>query len=1075
MERDGSPWLAVANAAPFYNFDGGSVLFIDWDDLESRLAERPRELLVSDLVTDAVPTERFISALGWVPWRDELIVTRRLTEGGRTRAGEDDAYILDVSSADITGTLPLRDDPGDVVVDASSRRAFVLNYTDHSISVLSLDGEVITPIDLAPEAELVELPFQDTDDSGSVAELDRFVVLESTEVPTDLWTLDWLPGTVRVFIPDGDALTRASTGGAAYVRDPFGPGVDLSVPITDPFAVLVTLEAEHDATNAGLSLFFGADGVLYETANTDTIDDWSAATPLLVGDAGTWQERLSGPSLALVDDAAALFYAGSTEADPGHASIAFATQNAAGSWVKPERPLLEAPVGESFEHPFAQNDSTLAVGRLWFSHHDGTRYRILTTTFDDLAQSSFGIAEPTVSLELDSGIAAPVVRHFAGRYQLWAARDDGAHWTHVTATSADGVHWGPLTELFVSDAPYDPRQPPRLAVHHEEDGTWRVTGRDLGLSDLPARAGARTVDLTNGFSYTVASGHLFSADELFPLGRAAGGLVPGSHLEVGGTGRLYATLTGDDGRQRLAVLFHVGDTWDVLRQDLIPSGTGGNIAGVSAPVVVQTDPSQLVMFYAAEDESGRQRLRAATSTDGTRFEPVDVDLFPDVPDWASASFVPHSVEALDDGAHLLWFSGNDGSRWRIGALRVEGLATPSSATFTLETLDFTSFQLAPGVAGGSDDSGVRDPVVLVQDGQRVLWYSGFDGTSWSIGRAVWSGSEWRRRQNRQNDATLPILSATATTFAVAGVHSPVWGGTDADGVGTLYFAGEDFTDADTSIPRLGRAVVRGGYAWPDFRQPSVGDTLAFETRRGDERVSVIELEQTTDAYYTSGTGTTSLVFDADRGLLYVPSKLSNLLYVVDVREDVGVGRPDANAMDLETVLRFATVQNTAGFRGGVLDPVRDRLYLTARNPDAVAVLDTTRVEDDDDKEVTSETFLSTLALQNDAQDVGAESVAAIGGGRPLLAGDLLVVPNFSDNSVSVFDMGLGPNGQEVAHIPWVGENPHLAALSPDGRWAIIANYLGDVEDEVASSTLALLDLDPTSPTYLTVPTRIVNR
>ena len=60
-------------------------------------------------------------------------------------------------------------------------------------------------------------------------------------------------------------------------------------------------------------------------------------------------------------------------------------------------------------------------------------------------------------------------------------------------------------------------------------------------------------------------------------------------------------------------------------------------------------------------------------------------------------------------------------------------------------------------------------------------------------------------------------------------------------------------------------------------------------------------------------------------------------------------------------------------------------------------------------------------------------------------------------------------------MPFVGENPHTAALSPDGRYAVIANYLGDVDGKEASSTLALLDLDPTSPDYLTVQHWIRNR
>jgi hypothetical protein len=40
---------------------------------------------------------------------------------------------------------------------------------------------------------------------------------------------------------------------------------------------------------------------------------------------------------------------------------------------------------------------------------------------------------------------------------------------------------------------------------------------------------------------------------------------------------------------------------------------------------------------------------------------------------------------------------------------------------------------------------------------------------------------------------------------------------------------------------------------------------------------------------------------------------------------------------------------------------------------------------------------------------------------------------------------------------------------------VIANYLGSVEGQAAGSSLLLLDLDPTSPSWLEITTRIVNR
>jgi DNA-binding beta-propeller fold protein YncE len=66
----------------------------------------------------------------------------------------------------------------------------------------------------------------------------------------------------------------------------------------------------------------------------------------------------------------------------------------------------------------------------------------------------------------------------------------------------------------------------------------------------------------------------------------------------------------------------------------------------------------------------------------------------------------------------------------------------------------------------------------------------------------------------------------------------------------------------------------------------------------------------------------------------------------------------------------------------------------------------------------------------------------------------------------------------------VGENPAAIVLSPDGKRAVVANHAGEllrVRDDrrsgntLASATLAVVDIDPSSPSYLSVLTWIKNR
>ena len=87
----------------------------------------------------------------------------------------------------------------------------------------------------------------------------------------------------------------------------------------------------------------------------------------------------------------------------------------------------------------------------------------------------------------------------------------------------------------------------------------------------------------------------------------------------------------------------------------------------------------------------------------------------------------------------------------------------------------------------------------------------------------------------------------------------------------------------------------------------------------------------------------------------------------------------------------------------------------------------------------------------------------------------LFVPHFRDNSVSVFDLDRGAYGELVAYLPSIGENPHLARVSPDGRHVVVASFLGEVDDGFVSSTLSVIDADPDSDTFLEVVTTLVNR
>ncbi len=140
-------------------------------------------------------------------------------------------------------------------------------------------------------------------------------------------------------------------------------------------------------------------------------------------------------------------------------------------------------------------------------------------------------------------------------------------------------------------------------------------------------------------------------------------------------------------------------------------------------------------------------------------------------------------------------------------------------------------------------------------------------------------------------------------------------------------------------------------------------------------------------------------------------------------------------------------------------------------------VDTLPVADNASKELLADLVLGSLPLKDLTDDAGAPTFASRSGGTPAVVPgqDLLLVPHFRDNALSIIDLRRGSVGEEVRYLRDLPENPHLVRVAPDGTWAVVVSFLGDVEGSDVGSAMTLLDLDPTSPTYLDAVTRIVNR
>ena len=83
--------------------------------------------------------------------------------------------------------------------------------------------------------------------------------------------------------------------------------------------------------------------------------------------------------------------------------------------------------------------------------------------------------------------------------------------------------------------------------------------------------------------------------------------------------------------------------------------------------------------------------------------------------------------------------------------------------------------------------------------------------------------------------------------------------------------------------------------------------------------------------------------------------------------------------------------------------------------------------------------------------LSAVLLGGAGGGRKPLTGTLIVV-NKKDGTASLVDLA----SREITNTIPTGEGPHEAAVSPDGRWALISDY---GPDRAPGTTLTLIDVE----------------
>jgi len=1067
------PTLLVTNANPFKVFSGGSLLAVPWSAVE--VDDPSNEVDTLDPAALTLPNFAMglevDSTLGFIGLRESL--------DARTRYGKDDVFLVDLRDpanpvastrgTDSGSTVEVLADPVSIAVDAETGLTFVANRSSESISVLDSTASEVTVIQPWPEAMVTAAVFSDETGSNGAARMVEFNTLGSGQLTSDVWTLRWIEGTWRIWVPGDLGLQRYTT---QMLRDERGVPINEASSITNELAIddapadVTSLEDAH-YTSELEQMLFASEGNLWAASTGDYLGDWSfASTPFLRGEGDSWRAILGGPSVTFGVDATHLFFdaAETDEGASGPSVIGTAISSDGVNWTSEPNPILEPQFEHEGDHiadPYVVYDADTQLWRMFYSAYDGEVWSIGHASSADLLEWT---ANETPVLTYGSGAASPTVHRQLGRWHMWFSTwTEENQWHLAYATSPDGTHWSvtDVTEAGINLLADEELRPPRAAVHGSGASTFQVRGESTGFLPEPLVPGYSYAALNYGWSAEILAGATMDLGDLGP--ESNGGIhVDAEFITNSGSTETYYTVANRAGRQRIA--FRSDDTESIGLFD--GSGTGFDRGGVSHAAPFTVDGEELMLY--AGTRNGRQTVGLARF-DGDQWISEGRVFSTSADNWDGVSVVPNRVIETDSGWQM-WYSGFDGSRWRVGS------ATSTDGRSWTRDDAPRGYQFGLGEPGEWDDSGVRDAWVEIDADGEHLWYAGSDGDTWQIGYAIRApgAASFTRASNPFSGEGRPVIQTDASLFHRTHASRPVVTKV-ADGL-HMFYAGESGNQS-----RVGTAF---GLANDRFnrtpRLPRAGDTLTFSTQRGDADADAIPLDGFVDGHTTDGNGVADLYVDTERGMLFASSAASSTIFVIDIRDDTDLttGFIDRNYLDIEAILLLNTTVYATGFRQLMVQPGSDKLLALVDAPESVVQVDISGLEDDAFGDAMYNIATGYIAApRGNERDEGANTMNSVGPGQMVLHpdGHRLFVSNFNRNSVTAYDLRMGPYGMPIREIRNVGENPYALAISPDGNHLVVGNYTGEVDDRVSHATIGIIDINSDSSTYLESVSGIVNR
>jgi len=1057
---DGGRVLAITNANAWKDFTGGSALFLDLDTVDWTLG---RNVISAPeggegVAAKALDLPSFSGDMALAAPRDLLLVTNRLSESARTRESNDAVWLIDVSNPSDPAFAalgpngdPFLDvgwDPAAVHYAAGTDLAWTVNRTAHDLSILDLSADPVALVPPGGPSRLEAGDYVDADGSGSQAGFVTLALTDDEEVDTvsRAWALEWGVGTVRLWVPGPNGAFRVTgNGGGTWARSNVPSDLDLEGAEGEVLAVeapsYFTDADEDDAAFA--RMVFGDQGVLRAAFTTSGLEEWAFETdPLLEPSASGWDTAVAAPSMVRTGGAWYLFYAGN---DGGESAIGLATSDDGVDFRRANDAPAFAVEGASVTDPYVLWDTQTSRWRMYYTL-DGAA--IGEAFSEDLEDWTIG-----GSWAPPGGGSAPTVAYYNGAFHLFYVDAAGVL---TQAVAADGSAWAVVGPVPGVDT--DAVTAGGVAVQAVQEEAYRF--EDQGGTVLPATLSpGETLDSGRGWEARVAVGQV-----------ADPAVIDAVSVEIASVVGEFAYFTATDsaGDRRIGVGLTLDADLVLDATPVLEAGAGGahDAVDVYAPVVAEIG-GEYVMYYAA-NAGEVTTIGRATSADGVTWSADAAPVLTSSADWESVAMEPGSVQVLDDGTVRLWYSAFDGARYRIGLAE-----SSDGVTFTRVPGVLYDWVFDAGAPGEWYDTGVRHPSVVRDGDIDRMWFAGDSGEAWQIGYAERSGDDdaWILAADSEGSER-PVLAAALGGFGLAGVTHPVV--VSANDTWTVWYTG---LDADQG--RVGRAF--GGEPdrlHRDLRMPTIGDawSLTFvPAREGD----TLSLDVDVDGNTLYGGGCAALAEDEDRGFLFVGCKLVPYVYVIDVRDDSTADFDDLNYLDVEgAILMETSTGSDSGLRSLVVDRARGWLWGVSDEPEGIYAIDLSAIDDDADSELIREDIRAILPLPRALErDEGVSTQSTVGPAQLVLHpnGTHLFATNFNANSVSVYDLSIGPMGTLVAERDAIGENPSALAISDDGTLLAVANYTGEVDEARVSSTIALLDADPTSPTFLQVKTWLVNK